>query len=103
MKLRPCLLAAALTLLSNSNILAGDPVEYFRLPAEPLVRIGLVTNAGSVSITTTDTQLVAYSPEEPQRYLATSRVSVSARAYRPPTFDQYIFEIQNIQTATEAN
>ena len=103
MKLRPCLLAAALTLLSNSNILAGDPVEYFRLPAEPMVRIGLVTNAGSVSITTSDTQLVAYSPDEPQRYLATSRVSVSARAYRPPTYDQYIFEIQNIQTATEAN
>jgi stage II sporulation protein D len=68
-----------------------------------LIRIGLVTNARSVSITTSDSQLVAHSPGEPQRQLATNRISVSARAYRPPTYDQYIFEIQNIQTSAEAN
>ena len=52
---------------------------------------------------TSDTQLVAYSPGDTQRNLATNRITVSARAYRPPTFDQYIFEIQNIPGANEAN
>jgi len=77
--------------------------SFTKLEGEPLIRIGLVTNANSVSITTSDTQLVAYSPGEAVRNLGTSRVSVFARAYRPPTYDQYIFEIQNIQTAGDAN
>ena len=79
------------------------PTSFRKLEGEPLIRIGLVTNAGSVSITTSDTQLIAYSPGEAQRHLGTNRISVSARAYRPPTFERYIFEIQNIQTAAEAN
>jgi stage II sporulation protein D len=79
------------------------PVTFIKLESEPLIRIGLVMNASSVSIATSDAQLVAFSPEEPQRYLATNQVSVSARAYRPPTYDQYLFEIQNIQNATDAN
>ena len=57
--------------------------EPYLLVNEPLIRIGLSTNASSASITTDDAQLVAYSPEEPNRFLATNRVSVSARAYRP--------------------
>ncbi|MCA1608828.1 MAG: hypothetical protein LC730_05130, partial [Acidobacteria bacterium] len=55
---------------------------YYRLAAEPLIRIGLSTNASSVSITTSDTQLVAHSPDEVGKFLATNRVSVSARSYR---------------------
>src|SRR5688500_629382 len=88
--------------ISSAHSLAGD-IEYFYLNQEPLVRIGLTTNASSVSITTTDTQLVAYSPDEPNKYLATNRVSVSARAYRPPEIENYRFEIQNLPTAAEAD
>ena len=77
--------------------------EVFYLTHEPLVRIGLTTNSSSVSITTADTQLVAYSPDEPSRHLATNRVSVSARAYRPPEIENYRFEIQNIPTSAEAD
>jgi stage II sporulation protein D len=76
---------------------------YFVLPGEPLIRIGLSTNASSVSITTSDSQLVAYSPEESGKYLATNRVSVSARAYRPPEVENFRFEIQNIATSAEAD
>jgi stage II sporulation protein D len=102
MKLRHLVLAAQILLLAA--VLQANPTfEYFRLPAEPLIRIGLVTNSSSVSITTSDSQLVAYASDEPQRYLATDRITVSARAYRPPTYDQYIFEIQNIASANEAN
>ncbi|HVF30904.1 MAG TPA: SpoIID/LytB domain-containing protein [Pyrinomonadaceae bacterium] len=77
--------------------------EYFFLNQEPLVRIGLTTNASSVSITTSDTQLVAYSPDEASRFLATNKVAVSARAYRPPEVEDYRFEIQNLPTAAEAD
>ena len=91
-----------ISLITASTALAL-PVGYFRLESEPLIRIGLSTNASSVTITTADTQLVAYSPDEANRYLAANRVSVTARAYRPPEIENYHFEIQNIITAAEAN
>src|SRR5436189_4012321 len=102
MKLRP-LVFAAQVLLITAVLHANPPIQFFKLPAEPLMRIGLLTNASSVAITTSDTELVASSLDEPQRYLATDRITVSARAYRPPTYEQYIFEIQNIPNANEAN
>ncbi len=90
-------------LLITSSDLANAGFGRFSVLSEPVIRIGLATNATSVSITTTDEQLVAYSPEEAARYLATNRVSVSARAYRPPEIDTFRFEIQNISTSGEAN
>ncbi len=76
--------------------------EYFYIGKEPLVRIGLATNARSVSITTTDSQLVAVSDGEANKFLATNKISVAARAYRPPEIEIYNFEIQNIESQTEA-
>ncbi|MFL6466710.1 MAG: SpoIID/LytB domain-containing protein [Pyrinomonadaceae bacterium] len=102
MKLRHLVLAAQVLLITAVTY-ADPPFEFYRLPSEPLIRIGLVTNASSVSITTSDSELVANSLDEAPRYLATDRITVSARAYRPPTYDQYIFEIQNIATSNEAN
>ncbi len=75
----------------------------FFLPGEPMIRVGLMTSVSSVTITTPDTQLVARSPAEPDKFLATNRVTVSARAYRPDVIDQFIFEIKGIETAAEAN
>jgi peptidoglycan hydrolase-like amidase len=96
------LLVLAVLAVTSPSIFAGNP-EYFYLTHEPFVRIGLTTNASSISITTSDTQLVAYSPDEPGRYLATNKVSVSARAYRPPEVENFRFEIQNLPTAAEAD
>jgi len=88
------------TFIRNSS---ARESEYFNLSQEPLIRIGLSTNSSSVSITTSDSSLVAFSPDEPSRLLAVNKVSVSARAYRPPIIENYRFEIQNIVTAAEAN
>ena len=99
---RPLSVGIFLTLLLVSPAVSID-TGIFYLSQEPLVRIGLATNASSVSITTGDSQLVAYSPDEPDRLLATNRVSVSARAYRPPEIEKYRFEIQNIANAAEAD
>jgi SpoIID/LytB domain len=74
----------------------------FKFKTEPTIRIGLMTNARSVSITTNDLSLVAVSPEEQPRTLATTRVTVTARAYRPPEVETYKFEIQNLPTREEA-
>ncbi|MFN2412767.1 MAG: SpoIID/LytB domain-containing protein [Pyrinomonadaceae bacterium] len=76
---------------------------YYRLAAEPLIRIGLSTNASSVSITTSDTQLVAHSPDEVGKFLATNRVSVSARSYRPPEIENFRIEFQNLPTQADAD
>lgn len=73
-----------------------------KLKTEPFVRVGLTTNARAVSITTSDSQLVAVSPDEPGKLLATNKISVTARSYRPPEVEIYNFEIPNIETQTEA-
>ena len=80
----------------------GD-IEYVKLPAEPTIRIGLTTNAGSVTITTTDSSLVAASPDEPNRILDTNHVSVSARTYHPPEIDDFRIEFQNLPSQSDAN
>ncbi|MGE3465564.1 MAG: SpoIID/LytB domain-containing protein [Pyrinomonadaceae bacterium] len=77
--------------------------EYFRLAAEPLIRIGLQTNARSVTITTSDATLVAVSPDEAAKVLETARVTVSARAYRPPEVEEYRVEFQGLPTQADAN
>ena len=42
------------------------------------------------------------SPDEPNKLLAVNKISVTARAYRPPEIEIYNFEIQNIENAAEA-
>ena len=76
--------------------------EYALLLNEPLIRIGLSTNSSSVTITTTDSSLVAVSPDEPSKMLAAARVIVSARAYRPPEVENYRIEFQNLPMQADA-
>ena len=85
--------------IANTN--AGGP-GYSFLVNEPLIRIGLSTNASSVTITTTDSSLVAVSPDEPSKMLSAVRVTVSARAYRPPEVENYRIEFQNLPTQLDA-
>jgi stage II sporulation protein D len=94
---------ALVLLILPINAAANWTENVFRLDREPLIRIGLLTNSASVTITTSDSQLMAYAPEESSRQLATNRVTVSARAYQPGVVEQFIFEIQNLPTAAEAN
>jgi stage II sporulation protein D len=100
MNLRHISLVFFIILLSVSNAASQ---QYPAFNREPIIRIGLATNASSVSITTTDSSLVAFAPDEPQRILAAAKVNVSARVYRPPEFDVYHFEILNIATLQEAD
>jgi stage II sporulation protein D len=95
-------LFSSILLLFVFNCFAYGDYGFPALSGEPRVRIGLSTNAGSVSITTTDTQLVAASPDEPNKLLAVNKISVTARAYRPPEIEIYNFEIQNIENSAEA-
>src|SRR5439155_4179085 len=103
MILRNALLFVSLILFSITKSFADGEVQYYKLASEPLIRIGLSTNAGSVSITTSDSSLVAVSPDEPSKLLATTKVTVSARAYRPPEVENYRIEFQNLASQTDAN
>ncbi len=103
MNLRPAFLSLLLFSFLSFPIFAVPTAEYFRLPAEPLIRIGLLTNARSASITTSDSSLVAVSPDEPGKFLATNRVTVSARAYQPPEIENYRIEFQGLPSQVEAN
>ena len=64
MTLRSLLFTTAAILILSTLTLA-DGVKVFHLSAEPLIRIGLSTNSGSITITTGDSSLVAASPDEP--------------------------------------
>jgi stage II sporulation protein D len=76
----------------------------FRMPAgEPVIRIGLLTNASSVTITTADSSLVAVSPDEPSKLLSSTRVTVSARAYQPPEIENYRIEFQDLAAQSDAS
>ncbi|MBP6003786.1 MAG: SpoIID/LytB domain-containing protein [Pyrinomonadaceae bacterium] len=98
------LLLFVITFLALSPARSAFPEpEYFSLPSEPLIRIGLSTNSSSVSITTGDASLVAVSPDEPSRMLGTAKVTVAARAYRPPEVVNYRIEFQNLATQADAN
>lgn len=92
----------SITLLFVVNCFAGGEYGFLTLYEEPAIRIGLATNAGSATITTSDTQLMAVSPDEPNKLLAVNKISVTARAYRPPEIEIYNFEIQNIESSSEA-
>jgi stage II sporulation protein D len=87
---------------SQSTIFANEPTR-FRLAEEPAIRIGLTTNVSSVTISTTDSQLTSVSADEPQKFLAVSKISVSARAYRPPEIEVYNLEIAGVATREEAD
>jgi len=102
MTFRPILVVIALLSLSLSNLSAYEAEDFFLLQDEPLIRIGLLTNAGSVAITTADTSLVAVSPGENSRFLASNRVTVSARSYRPPEIENYRIEFQNVPNQVDA-
>lgn len=106
MNIRSFIFIAAFVLISVPGIYADRDADrgyqYFTLPAEPLIRIGLSTNSSSVTITTTDPSLVAVSPEEPVRMLDTTRVTVTARAYRPPEVEIYRVEFQGLPSQSDA-
>ncbi len=86
--------------LATSNVTANS---YLSFAAEPTVRIGLSTNAGSATITTSDATLVSASANEPDKILAVNRVTVAPRAYRPPVIEFYRFEIQNLESQADAD
>src|SRR5258706_9047767 len=102
MNLRSTVFILAIVLLTTFSISASEP-DYFYLAQEPMIRIGLSTNSSSVSITTGDSSLVAVSPDEPNKFLATTRVTVSARAYHPPEIENFRIEFQNLPSQTDAS
>ena len=73
------------------------------LNQEPIIRIGLATNAQNVSISTADSTLVAMSAGEPSKFLEANKITVAARSYRPPEYEIYHFEIPNILSQIEAD
>ncbi len=89
-------------IFSASDISAFAPF-YQMLNQEPVIRIGLATNAQTVSITTADSSLVASSVGEPNKFLEANKITVAARSYRPPEYEIYHFEIPNIASQTEAD
>ncbi len=103
MVLRPLFLFAFFLVFINFTIVSAAETNYFYLAGEPTVRIGLATNARSVSITTSDSSLVAVSAGDPVKLLATNKVFVAPRTYRPPEIEFYKFEIQSIETQAEAD
>ncbi len=56
-----------------------------------------------MTITSGDSSLVAVSPDEQPKLIGSTRVTVSARAYRPPEIENYRIEFQGLPTQADAN
>lgn len=102
MNIRGTIFIFAIALAFAQNIFADGGFEYCRLSSEPYIRIGLSTNSGSITITSGDSSLVAASPDEPSKLIASTRVTVSARSYRPPEIENFRIEFQNLPSQTDA-
>ena len=99
----PLFLFALFFVFINFTTVSAEETTFLSLSSEPLIRIGLATNARSVSITTSDSSLVAMSPGEPNKLLATNKIYVTPRAYRPPEIEIYTFRDSEYRTAEEAD
>ncbi len=73
----------------------------FQFDREPLVRIGLLTNTSSISITSGE-QLVASVSGSLDRPLGTTSVRVSSSAYSTPNYDLFTVESEAFQSRSEA-
>ncbi|MDQ4120405.1 MAG: SpoIID/LytB domain-containing protein [Acidobacteriota bacterium] len=98
--LRFSLIIAVFVFFASASF--ANELSHLPLAEEPSIRIGLATDLRSVTISTADSQLTAISPEESLKYLAVSRITATARAYRPPEVEVFHFEIAGIQTREEA-
>ena len=102
MIIRSFLVILSISLLIPA-ISAKPDYKYIQFAQEPVVRVGLSTNARSASITTTDSTLVSTAPDEQPLILATNHVTVAPRIYRPPIIEDYYFEIPDLPTKDEAD
>lgn len=95
------LFAFALSLSFTLTVAANTNFAF--LAGEPDVRVGLITNARSVSLTTTDPSLVAVSEGVPDRVLAANKIVLAPRTYRAPEVEFYKFELPGIPSQAEAD
>lgn len=106
MKLRNFILVFSIIFLLSSNTFShSETGEFatFKLESEPLIRIGLLRNSISATISTQDSTLISESFDEPRNSLNTTSIRVSSSAYNPPVYEYYQFEIPNLATREEAD
>jgi stage II sporulation protein D len=97
------LIFVVIILLFQTNSFAKFESYFSALDREPLVRIGLETDATSVSITTSDTSLVLVNDKTSSLSLGTTSVRISSQNYNPPRYEIYRFEIPNLTSNEAAN
>jgi stage II sporulation protein D len=104
MNLRKFLPVLSIVLLLTSNTFPHrDETTAYTLDEEPLVRIGLLRNSISATISTSDGTLVAEQFGEPRELLNTTSLRVSSRAYQPPVYEYFQIEIPAVVTRKEAD
>jgi stage II sporulation protein D len=99
------LIIFAIFIFSHFVFPFSDETEppVYKLEREPEIRIGLIRNSYSATITTRDTSLVAVGFEGTNRFLNTTSVRVSSKNYQPPVFEYYRFETNDFATREEAD
>ncbi len=90
------LVLASVLFIFQTNSFARFESYFSALEREPFVRVGLDLNATSVSISTTDTSLSLINDVTSSLYLGTTSLRLTSRAYDPPKFEIYRFEIPNL-------
>lgn len=97
-----CTAVLATVLLGGLPRMSAGESSTFFLGAEPMIRVGLETNARSVTITTADETLTAATPGDAPRAIASARAVIEPRIYKAPVIEYYRLEIRDVDTQTEA-
>lgn len=107
MKLRNWLLYLSIILLAVPTAFSIEEINEsgasFKLAQEPTVRIGLLRNSYSATISTREPSLISKQDGERIKYLNTTSIRISSKAYQAPVNAYYRFEIPDIATREEAD
>jgi stage II sporulation protein D len=88
------LAAFAPTTFPSSVVAESGADDVFRLEQQPVIRVGLMTDARSVAIAGEDESLIASSPGEEVRTIESKQLIFESRNYRPPVIDFYRVEVR---------
>jgi stage II sporulation protein D len=82
------------TMFGSSATIESRVDDVFRLPEEPSIRVGLMTDARSVTISGETDSLLASSPGEIVRTIDSKQLIFESRNYRVPVIDFFRVEVR---------
>jgi len=90
-------------LLGRTDVIEGNSSGFSKSPGEPTIRVGLMTDVATVTVTADRDLLLAYSPGEAERDFKSRKLVLQTRSYRPLTIDFYLLDVTGFVSEEDAS